>query len=213
MAAARFQSRHHYSLNAHRARSALSQAERGSLRRRFRSLHRHRLFQGQRTPTSNLKGLRVYMADRASLPSEVLPPPSARKHWTRRGIAEWLVERLAEDVADAGRHRPRIFLSAALFLGASPEARLASLSRRLPASLADRRQSDLLERRRCYAVRKAAPKAATIASCQRAPRGRRPCAVAAKSFAQELGGLVSARNRPVAEGRFGKGPWPQPQKP
>ena len=26
------------------------------------------------------------------------PPPSPRKYWTRRGIAEWLVERLAEDV-------------------------------------------------------------------------------------------------------------------
>jgi hypothetical protein len=37
------------------------------------------------------------MADRASLPSEVLPPPSPRKYWTRGGIAEWLVERLAED--------------------------------------------------------------------------------------------------------------------
>jgi hypothetical protein len=56
-------------------------------------------YSGAETPTSSLKGLRVYMADRASLPSEVLPPPSARKHWTRRGIAEWLVERLAEDVA------------------------------------------------------------------------------------------------------------------
>ena len=31
-------------------------------------------------------------------PPEVLPPPSPRKYWTRRGIAEWLVERLAEDV-------------------------------------------------------------------------------------------------------------------
>jgi hypothetical protein len=27
----------------------------------------------------------------------VLPPPSPRKYWSRRGIAEWLVERLAED--------------------------------------------------------------------------------------------------------------------
>lgn len=27
----------------------------------------------------------------------VLPPPSSRKYWTRRGIAEWLVERLSED--------------------------------------------------------------------------------------------------------------------
>ena len=27
------------------------------------------------------------------------PPPSPRKYWTRRGIAEWLADRLAEDVA------------------------------------------------------------------------------------------------------------------
>jgi hypothetical protein len=27
-----------------------------------------------------------------------MPPPSPRKYWTRRGIAEWLIERLAEDV-------------------------------------------------------------------------------------------------------------------
>ena len=27
----------------------------------------------------------------------MIPPPSARKYWTRRGIAEWLIERLAED--------------------------------------------------------------------------------------------------------------------
>ena len=27
----------------------------------------------------------------------MLPPPCPRKYWTRRGIAEWLVERLAED--------------------------------------------------------------------------------------------------------------------
>ena len=27
----------------------------------------------------------------------MLPPPSPRKYWTRRGIAEWLVEWLAED--------------------------------------------------------------------------------------------------------------------
>jgi hypothetical protein len=26
-----------------------------------------------------------------------MPPPSPRKYWTRREIAEWLVERLAED--------------------------------------------------------------------------------------------------------------------
>ncbi len=54
-------------------------------------------YSGAQTPTSSLKGLRVYMADQASLPEEVLPPPSLRKYWTRRGIAEWLSECLEED--------------------------------------------------------------------------------------------------------------------
>jgi hypothetical protein len=53
-------------------------------------------YSGAEMPTSSLKGLRVYMADRVSLPMEVKPPPSPRKYWTRRGIAEWLVERLSE---------------------------------------------------------------------------------------------------------------------
>jgi hypothetical protein len=54
-------------------------------------------YSGAQSPTASLKGLRIYAADRASPPVEVIPPPSARKYWTRRGIAEWLVERLAED--------------------------------------------------------------------------------------------------------------------
>jgi len=54
-------------------------------------------YSGAQTPTSSLKGLRVYMADRSSLPVEVLPPSSPRKYWTRRGIAEWLVTWLSED--------------------------------------------------------------------------------------------------------------------
>ncbi len=54
-------------------------------------------YSGAKTPTSSLKGLRVYMADRSSEPVEVLPPPSPRTYWTRRGIAEWLTERLSED--------------------------------------------------------------------------------------------------------------------
>lgn len=54
-------------------------------------------YSGAQTPTSSLKGLRVYMADQTSSPVEVLPPPSPRKYWTRRGIAEWLVERLSEN--------------------------------------------------------------------------------------------------------------------
>jgi hypothetical protein len=54
-------------------------------------------YSGAKTPTSSLSGLRVYMANRSSAPGEVQPPKSPRKYWTRRGIAEWLVERLSED--------------------------------------------------------------------------------------------------------------------
>lgn len=53
-------------------------------------------YSGAQTATSSLRGLRVYLADRASPPIEVQPPPSPRKYWTRREIAEWLVARLSE---------------------------------------------------------------------------------------------------------------------
>jgi hypothetical protein len=53
-------------------------------------------YSGAETPKSSLKGLRVYAADRLTAPQEVEPPSSPRKYWTRRGIAEWLVERLSE---------------------------------------------------------------------------------------------------------------------
>ena len=55
-------------------------------------------YSGAETPTASLKGLRVYLAEGGGHPVEVLPPPSPRKYWTRKGIAEWLVERLGEDV-------------------------------------------------------------------------------------------------------------------
>ncbi len=55
-------------------------------------------YSGAQTPTASLKGLRVYLAEGDASPIEVAPPPSPRKYWTRRGIAEWLVERLAEPV-------------------------------------------------------------------------------------------------------------------
>jgi len=54
-------------------------------------------YSGAETPISSLKGLRVYSADRDSLPEEVQPPPSLKKYWTRRGIAEWLTEQLQAD--------------------------------------------------------------------------------------------------------------------
>lgn len=53
-------------------------------------------YSGAQTPASSLEGLRVYAVDRLNAPQEVEPPPSPRKYWTRREIAEWLVERLSE---------------------------------------------------------------------------------------------------------------------
>jgi hypothetical protein len=55
-------------------------------------------YSGAQTPEDSLKGLRVYCAVGESATNEVLPPPSPRKYWTRRGIAHWLAARLAEDV-------------------------------------------------------------------------------------------------------------------
>lgn len=52
-------------------------------------------YSGAETPTSSLKGLRVYRAANGKTPLEVPPPPSPRKYWTRRGIAEWLSVLLA----------------------------------------------------------------------------------------------------------------------
>ena len=55
-------------------------------------------YSGAQVPTSSLPGLRIYMADRSTLPVEIGPPPSPRKYWTRREVAQWLVERLQENV-------------------------------------------------------------------------------------------------------------------
>ncbi|MFN7275848.1 MAG: HepT-like ribonuclease domain-containing protein [bacterium] len=54
-------------------------------------------YSGAQTPTSSLKGLRVYLVDGDGTAAEVAPPPSPRKYWTRRGIAEWLAAVLSED--------------------------------------------------------------------------------------------------------------------
>lgn len=54
-------------------------------------------YSGAETPMSSLKGLRVYVADQSSPPAEVGPPPSPRKYWTRRELAEWLAGELSQD--------------------------------------------------------------------------------------------------------------------
>jgi hypothetical protein len=51
-------------------------------------------YSGAETPSSSLKGPRLYVAEGSTAPHEVAPRPSPRKYWTRRGIAEWLVEKL-----------------------------------------------------------------------------------------------------------------------
>ena len=55
-------------------------------------------YSGAQTPEASLKGLRVYCADGASAAKEVAPQPRPRKYWTRRGVAELLVARLAESI-------------------------------------------------------------------------------------------------------------------
>ena len=55
-------------------------------------------YSGAQTPTASLSGLRVYRADGHAEPVEVPPPPSPKKYWTWRGIAEWIVGLLGDDI-------------------------------------------------------------------------------------------------------------------
>lgn len=52
-------------------------------------------YSGAETPTSSLKGLRVYCATPTSAAVEILPPSGPRKYWTRRGVSIWLREQLS----------------------------------------------------------------------------------------------------------------------
>ena len=54
-------------------------------------------YSGAETPDSSCKGLRVYVADGFGEPMQVKPPPSPRRYWTRRGLAEWLCNELDGD--------------------------------------------------------------------------------------------------------------------
>jgi hypothetical protein len=53
-------------------------------------------YSGAQTPDSSLPGLRVYVSDAGAEPVEIPPPPSPRRYWTRRQIAQWLAQRLRE---------------------------------------------------------------------------------------------------------------------
>ena len=54
-------------------------------------------YSGAETPMRSLSGLRVYVADAFTPAIEVLPTSRPGKYWSRRGLAEWLVELLAAD--------------------------------------------------------------------------------------------------------------------
>jgi len=56
-------------------------------------------YSGALTAESSLPGLRVYTATALTDPEETMPPASARKYWTRRGIAQWLCKRFLGDTA------------------------------------------------------------------------------------------------------------------
>ena len=53
-------------------------------------------YSGAEVPTSSLPGLRLYSATPDSDPTEVPPPPSPRKYWTRKGLAEYLAAELRD---------------------------------------------------------------------------------------------------------------------
>ena len=55
-------------------------------------------YSGAETADSSCKGLRVFMAEGSGEPTQVEPPPSPRRYWTRRGLAEWLREELDRDI-------------------------------------------------------------------------------------------------------------------
>jgi hypothetical protein len=53
-------------------------------------------YSGATTPTQSLPGLQVFTAYDDEAPVQMPPPPSPRKYWTRRGLAEGLAKLLAD---------------------------------------------------------------------------------------------------------------------
>lgn len=55
-------------------------------------------YSGAETVDASCKGIRMYIAEGSDEPKQVQPPPSPRRYWTRRGLAEWLREELDQDI-------------------------------------------------------------------------------------------------------------------
>ncbi len=54
-------------------------------------------YSGAKTPVDGLGGLRVYRAAGDDHPTEVKPSSDQPTDWTRKGLAHWLVDQLAQD--------------------------------------------------------------------------------------------------------------------
>jgi len=55
-------------------------------------------YSGAATPEKGLTGLRVYSADGGEPPRERRPTADGRRHWSRRSLAEWLLDMLDDEV-------------------------------------------------------------------------------------------------------------------
>lgn len=53
-------------------------------------------YSGAQTIDASLPGLRVFEAVPELGPHEILPPPGPRRYWSRKGLAEWLLEQLGD---------------------------------------------------------------------------------------------------------------------
>ena len=53
-------------------------------------------YSGAETANSSLRGLRVYVAEAGGPAHEIRPPVEPKRYWTRRALAGWLIDRLAE---------------------------------------------------------------------------------------------------------------------
>jgi hypothetical protein len=54
-------------------------------------------YSGAATADSPLPGLRAYVAERDTPPVEARPTSGRARHWTRRGLATWLLEQLSRE--------------------------------------------------------------------------------------------------------------------
>jgi hypothetical protein len=54
-------------------------------------------YSGAETADSSCRGLRAYVAKGSCTAEQIQPPPSPRRYWTRRSLAEWLCDELGKD--------------------------------------------------------------------------------------------------------------------